>query len=269
MKFISVCKKRDNFIVTKKGEKQVGVIYMICGFALFAIVLFPLGLGWQVKNLILWDMPLTYVPSLSHTTNQYVGFHSVLERFFGVNAETIGNPFVIWGDDGVHSFWEYNMGLGALKTGLFGEDDFFALGGSSEIEEVVISAVGKFVCAFLYVFAWGLVILSVISIFMFFKKKCCGMSKISVRMLAIIFVTFLGNYVVFCFGYPFTCTMNFRYIVPCLLLPIVSLSACSGEASVGKGSALGQLYVKGVSVCTKGFCIFGALSYVLLALMPY
>ena len=87
MKFISVCKKRDNFIVTKKGEKEIGVIYMIFGFGLFALVVFPLGLGWQVKNLILWEMPLTYVPSLSHTNVQYIGFHSVFERFFG---------FIVW-----------------------------------------------------------------------------------------------------------------------------------------------------------------------------
>ncbi len=266
MKFISVCKRRDSLIITKKGEKEIGVIYMIFGFALFAIVVFPLGLGWQVKNLILWEMPLTYVPSLSHTNVQYIGFHSVFERFFGVTVDTVTNPFVIWGDGGVYDFWEYNMGLGALKTGIFGEDSFFALSGSSSVEEVIISTIGQGACSLLYFFSFGLIAFSLVSCFFFFKNKFYGLHKLSVRMLLIICVTFLGNYIVFCFGYPFTCTMNFRYIVPCLFLPIISLSSVTAE---NESSFAKRACCKAVGVFTKGFCICGVLVYVLLALMPY
>ncbi len=279
MKFIAVCKKRENVVFTRKGERQINVLYMILGFAAFAIVVFPLGLGWQVKNLILWDMPLTYVPSLSHTTNQYVGFHSAFGRFFGINADSILNPFVIWGDKGDFGFWEYNMFLGGVKTALFGEDSFFAISGNSNFKEVVISTIGTAICSFLYVFAIALIALSVVAIYRLFKNSFFGMNKTVIQMFMLIFVTFIGNYIVFCFGYPFTCTMNFRYIVPCLFLPIIALSSdCEREATVSREiipeATPNKLWIwKTYSSLTKisvyGFCICGVLAYTLLALMPY
>lgn len=267
VKFVSVCKGRENVIFTRNGQKSVGVIYMICGFALFAVVVFPLGLGWQVKNLILWDMPLTYVPSLSNTNIQYVGFHSVIERFFGVNVDTLTNPFVIWGDKGDWGFWEYNIGLGALKTGLFGEASFFALGKSADFEAVVISTIGSTFCALLYVFAIALIVISLISFYFFFKNKYYGLNKTLVRMLLVIFASFLINYVVFCFGYAFTCTMNFRYIVPCLIFPAISLATVTCREKEGSSFA-SRVFLLSSNLCVKGFCICGIITYVALALMP-
>lgn len=280
-KFISVCKKRENVIFTKKGEKQINAVYMIFGFAVFAIVVFPLGLGWQVKNLILWDMPLTYVPSLAPTTSQYIGFHSIIERFFGLNVDSILNPFVVWGDKENFGFWEYNMFLGGIKTALFGEDSFFAISGNSNFIKTVISTVGTIICSMLYIFGLMLVVFFIVSVFRFFKNKFYGMNKTLVQMFIIIFATFLGNYIVFCFGYPFTCTMNFRYIVPCLFLPIMALSADMKDKSETcleinkescvkeKESRLYRTYSALVKFVVCGFCICGVLVYVLLALMPY
>ncbi len=279
VKFISVCKKRQNIVLTRKGEKQIGILYMIFGFAAFAVVVFPLGLGWQVKNLILWDMPLTYVPSLSHTTNQYVGFHSVIERFFGINSESVLNPFVIWGDKGDFGFWEYNIFLGGVKTALFGEDSFFAISGSSSFNEVVISTIGTAICSFLYVFALILIVLSFVALYRFFKNGFFGINKTIVQMFIIIFATFIGNYIVFCFGYPFTCTMNFRYIVPCLFLPVIALSADYQDESemsreiIAEASSnklwLRKTYSNLAKISVCGFCICSVLAYTLLALMPY
>ena len=267
VKFISVCRKRENVIFTRKGEKTIGVIYMICGFALFAVVVFPLGLGWQVKNLVLWDMPLTYVPSLSQNADQYIGFHGVLERLFGFNFDTLTNPFVIWGDKGDWNFWEYNLGLGAIKTGLFGEASFFALGKSADFKKVVISTIGSAFCECLYLFAIVLILLSLVSLYFFFKNKFYGLNKTLVTMLGLIFITFFANYIIFCFGYPFTCTMNFRYMVPCLFLPILSLSYVTNREK-GNGSLASDVFVTFSGICVKGFCICSVLTYVALALMP-
>ncbi len=267
-KFISVCKTKQGVISTSKGEKNIGALYMICGFALFAVVIFPLGLGWQVKNLILWDMPLTYVPSLSHTNVQYIGFHSILERLFGINLDCISNPFVIWGDKGEWGFWEYNMFLGALKTSLFGEDAFFALGTGTDFKAVVVSTIGVLFSTLLYIFALGLVALSFVSIYYFFKNKFYGLNKTLVTMIVVICATVMVNYVIFCFGYPFTCTMNFRYIVPCLLLPAISLSMMAGKEKT-EVSLFENVMITFSGACIRGFCIFGVISYVLLALMPF
>ncbi len=271
-KFILVCRKKENVIVTKKGEKNIGVLYMIGGFALFAIVVFPLGLGWQVKNLILWDMPLTYVPSLSHQNVQYIGFHSAFERFFGLNVDSVTNPFTIWGDKGDWGFFEYNMLLGALKTALFGEASFFAISGKSDVKEVIVSTIGQGFCALLYLFAIAIVVLSIISLYYFFKNKCYGLNKTLVNMFILLFATFFANYIIFCFGYPFTCTMNFRYMVPCLFFPILSLAVVSIEEKSLEESAKSypkKIFMTTTDVCVKGFCITGVAVYVLLALIPF
>ncbi|MBE6649058.1 MAG: glycosyltransferase family 39 protein [Ruminococcaceae bacterium] len=267
-KFISVCKKRESFIITKKGEKDINVLYMICGFAAFAVIIFPLGIGWQVKNLILWDMPLTYVPSLSKNADQYVGFHSVFERFFGTDISFATNPFVVWGENPDIDVWEYNIFSGAFKTGLFGEDTFFKLAGSSSVEEVVISTLGTFACVALYIFGILITGICVVSTFYFFKNKFYGLNKIAVQMLIVIFATFFANYIIFCFGYPFTCTMNFRYIVPCLFLPALALGTVTGKNAKAV-CGIKKVFLKITGICMKGFCISGVLAYIMLALMPY
>lgn len=271
-KFISVCKKSENVIFTTKGKKTIDAFYMIGGFALFAVVVFPLGLGWQIKNLILWDMPLAYVPSLSTRSAQYIGFHSPIDRLFGFNVDALSSPFVIWGDVGSFDFFEYNLFSGAFKTALFGEDSFFAIQKNATAGKIIVSNIGQTLCVLLYLFAIALVVLSIISIYYFFKNKCYGMNQTLVQMIIILFATFTLNYIIFCFGYPFTCTMNFRYMIPCLFLPIVSLAVTSAKEKEGlqlKESAFERIFRITSGCCVKGFCISSCAVYVLLALIPF
>ncbi len=247
------------FSVRKDEENTFGIGKLVKSLASFIGVALPLGLWWQIKNKILFGVPFSYAPSLLKTDSQYVGERSVLERLFGVEDTIFQNPFVAWENKNA-GLSEYNIFSGGFKTALFDETALFAKGGETPWD-VIISTIGSFFCIMLEVFFALLIILSVISLFVFLRKKCLKMDKCLFSTVAIVFVTFFVSYVCLCFRYPFTSTMNFRHTVMCLILPILVFSAVTGCEQ--KNKAFGVIS----SVATKGFCICGVASYVMLSLV--
>ncbi len=266
VKFISVIKSKKTSINTRKGEKSVGALYLFLGFAAFAVIIFPLGLGWQIKNAILWDMPLAYVPKMGVTSDQYVAEFSTMERLFDFFS-TGDTPFIVWGEESGYLFHEYNIFLGGLKTSLFDEMWAFELPSKATVTQTVISEIGTAVSVALYAFSILLVPLGIISFVKFVKNKFYSLNKTLVFMFVLAFAAFFGNYIIFCFSYPFTCTMNFRYAVCCLFLPAISISAVTQNKPEQCNLAEKAFYVAN-SVCVKGFCICSVLVYFLLALIP-
>ena len=198
------------FAIRLFGKQYKNKIGLIGQFASFGVLCVPIALWWQVRNLLLYDVPLTYVPKLSETNSQYIGFRSISERLFDISS--------IW-DVGVYparaipskaalyDYYEYNIPAAALKTSVFGE---YYLGQSSIISSVFANI--------LFYSAAILAILTVVSsvylVVKAFKNSVeeHGYTKSELIFTLVCALTLIFSYVKFCFDYAHFCTMDFRYI---------------------------------------------------------
>ncbi len=198
------------FAIRLFGKLYKNKLGLIGQFASFGVLCVPIALWWQVRNLLLYDVPLTYVPKLSETNSQYIGFRSITERLFDFSS--------IW-DVGVYparaieskahlyDYYEFNIPAAALKTSVFGE---YYLGQSS--------AVGQAFANILFYSAAILAILTVVSaVYLVVKSfknsvESYGYSKSELIFTLVCALTLIFSYVKFCFDYAHFCTMDFRYI---------------------------------------------------------
>ncbi len=179
---------------------------MVGQFAVFGLVVAPLGLWWQVYNMIQYDMPLSYVPLLSQKDAQYIGFRTVWERLFDFDPHQLKSVFVAFGERSLSDYYEYNVFLGLLKTSVFGEFFLFqpeTLGNTLSVVLFYINAV--LVAVSLFAMGWA-----------FFRRSAAD--TITKVFLGLLYLTVLGSYVMFCIQYPHTCTQNIRYAVPTVVV---------------------------------------------------
>lgn len=226
-------------------------------FAAFGAVVVPLGLWWQVRNLIAFGVPLTYVPYLSDTSTQYCGDMSAAERLFDFGNGQLSFVYMAFTDPNFGApYDEYNPTLGLIKTSLFGEGQ----NGISDIHFPQIGTTG----VLLFWIGAALALLCVVAfIFMMISKKSGldGMSRVFFGMLA---VTMLISYYVFCFKFPFTCTMNIRYCVP--LIPLFAMGLGLLIRRFGGDSAKEKALRYGSYALVAAFAVMTLVVYTQLAL---
>lgn len=203
-------------------ERGAGAKWRLIGqFAAFGAICVPLGIGWEVRNYLRFGVPITYVPLLGSNIDQYLGGYSVPERLFdfgslfdfGVFPSRTGTQGAL--------YFDHCIPLTALKTSLFGEysvwrdstffrvlgDVLFAVNGVA----VLTGLAGMVGCGIDLVksFRPG-------NAGAFFEKRHTG--RAPVCLLLVYWGTMIVSYVLFCFSYPHFCSMDFRYIVPTLLV---------------------------------------------------
>ncbi len=96
-------------------REKKNLLPRIGSYSLFALIVFPLGLFFPLRNLILFNVPLTYMPKVGEELTDY----SVLQRIFDVRTST---PFACMEKNG-NPYDEFNIFLLLIKTGLTGEYD--------------------------------------------------------------------------------------------------------------------------------------------------
>jgi hypothetical protein len=228
--------------ISAYGKKDGSFQKIFGQFLLFGVVCVPLGLWWQVKNLLYFGTPLTYVPALSERSGQYIGAYSVGQRLFSQVWESISGGFIQWQDKGA-AFNEYNPLLALLKTSVFGEYTLFENGQSA-------------VCGLLFFFNCllaGLSLYAGVRCVIRYRKSPVALG------LAVIWLTVFVSYVQFCFAYPQVCTQNFRYAVPTLLCGVVALGVYAKDSS--------PLFRRIFGNFTGMFCLSSMFCYLLLGLM--
>ena len=188
-------------------------------FLAFGAVCFPMGLWWPIRCYVLYGMPLGYVPALSVNNVQYLGEYSIFERLTGIGSLSFSNMYPNVGGTTVDGgfltgdnsgFFDYGIGPYIVKSSLFGE--YF-----------MKTKVGGFQNLLAYVMVFSAIALIGISLYAIIKCTISadGKYKVPIRFMAVYYLVLLGSYILFCFGYPHTCTMDFRYIVPTLLIGAV------------------------------------------------
>lgn len=176
-------------------------------FVCFGVVCAPLALWWQVRNLLKFGVPLTYVPALSIESDQYLGYLPDTQRLFDFSFSqfsNVGDQFVTYGA----SYNEYNPIVALFKTSMF--------------DELINTTNYPNIAVFNVILFWSAVIIGIFGfaamIFAFCKRKNSVLNNVQKIFLALIYVVFFVSYYMFCFQFPFVCTENIRYAVPLIIL---------------------------------------------------
>jgi hypothetical protein len=146
------------------------------------------------------------------------------------------------------------MLLALLKSSVFGEFTLFDSASQPGIHQA-----GFTVSKVLFYANTLLVGCSLTSgIYLFTKKE--HRHSPAFWLFGVVWVVLLISYLRFCFGYPQTCTQNFRYAVPTLISGCVWLG-CALKYTKNRTLQGGAI------ACTLVFCLSSAVCYTLLGLV--
>ena len=218
---------RDN--KDSKGRKiMLKTKDLIKQFAFFALVVFPLGLWFPLKNLISYGVPVTYVYAIDSSAKMDVWMYSPLQRLLLPSQTLLKTPFILEGGSFAEN--DFNIVLALVKTGLFDEriyDSTYMI----TIARILVAA--AFILLALVLFAG---VKGALRRYKDSGKKLFECTEgAALWILAAVFVI---SEFIFCFKYPVTCTAAFRYISP-VLIPAAywsgSIIKMSEEKEAGKG----------------------------------
>ena len=189
-------------IQTRKQERRQ-MLKCIGQYVFFGCVCIPLGMWYPLWKFIRYNVPLNYVQKLSFEIDQYVGYHSAYERLLDFSYYPFRSPYISW------DYYEYNPFVAIIKSSMFGEYDWGNNG------TLIFSS-----RLLLYVNIL-LIILSILAMIFCVVKKDETLDG-ALKIFLIFYHTILFVYfVVFCFQYPHTCSMDYRYLVPTCILGAV------------------------------------------------
>jgi len=197
----------------------------------FAIVVFPLGLGWAVYANKTYGESIGYVMDLGHSKEatgmfidgsyynpflRYVAFPSP-DLFFSIfnhrwMSEVNGVRVNHWGD------LDFNCWTAYYKTALFGEYD---------LSETLtpLGATFSYLTYYLFIFIIMMtMVYSLVKFILLFRNRCAGFKGNHFLRYSVIVLLVIngGAYAYFCYAYPVGCTQNARYALP-LIFPMIAL----------------------------------------------
>ncbi len=183
-------------------------------FLVFGLICIPPALWWQVRNLLLFDVPLTYVPVIGEDSDQYLGNLSVWQRFFDFSGQQLTYVFNAFENLGA-PYNDSNIFLGTIKSSLFGEGQQCI----STLYFPQLAVIGPV----LFWIAVPTYLMLFSSFFIALFRKRAPWDLVTRGFFGITFMVMLVSYISFCFAYPYTCTMHIRYIVPLIPLSAMGL----------------------------------------------
>ncbi len=195
--------------LVKVIQNKNDILKYIKYFSLFALISLPIGLWFPIKNLIIYDVPLTYVQSVDEDNDANISKYSVLERIFTISEGHLDTINIDMSKENA----EYNLFITTLKS--FIVDEYI----DCNNDTLKISIPLIFYCSIL------ITILFIINL-IYVLKNYKEINNKWILFFLLLFILEVSSYIKFCFDYPFTFTMNFRYIVPTL----ISYSVITGIA---------------------------------------
>lgn len=229
----------------KDLKNKNGGAKTFANLAVFGLISVPLGLWYQIRNYLMYKIPLTY---LLRSDNYYqdVSRYTPVQRLFGFYGFPIEDYYVNLGSDGEQ---DYNIFITEVKTLLFGEENYR--------DDFTMSMAG-------YALLITLLILILIAtagfIVMLIKAKKNGNLWENLSM-AILAVTQVGSIITFSLKYPHICSMNFRYSTPLILCGVLFYTKICDIKLKGANKDLVTKITKGVAVA---FMVFAIIFYTIL-----
>lgn len=204
---------------------------LLLQFVLFLLICAPLGLFWPLRNKILFDMPLTYVPRLDDSQiHQYIGSASLWQRL-GIPKWSQMNYAKLKFDSALDT----NIWVSLMRSALFDEGDIIFLATN------LSCILGRL---FLYL-SILLAIMMNICFLLAILRKNKHFKVLHKAFFALFYLTLFGSYIQFCFAYPHICSMNFRYIACLLVVPLVGTGLVLSEEKTSL--KVRQLFYSGVA----------------------
>lgn len=183
----------------KKEESLGSLGHTVIQFLIFAVIVFPIGLWWTIRNIVKWDMPVNYIPPVGEQFPESVTF---FQRIFDIRTDTVYCSLINSGAQ----YDEYNVPLALIKTSLFGEWNFSEI--SRKLQPFAVM---------LFVLAVVLVIMSLVATYyMTFSKN----STLKIQYRVALFgtwITYLLAYLGFALGYNNFSAQDFRYGAICIV----------------------------------------------------
>ncbi len=230
---------------------------LIAQFFCFGIVCIPLGLWFGIRNYIKWSVPLTYVQEMDKGALQYIGDQSFLTRMTDFSAQqfhSIYEQFAYFDESGnLQSYNEYNPLITLMKNALFGE--YINEGSFGAVPWVNTVSVFFF---WLNVVIAGFAFLSMI--IMCFRKCPAQLTEkgFFTGFYAVMMVSFYKT----AKDYPFTCTMNFRYITPTVIIGVVFIGLVIANIKM-KNTFFNKSLKAILKICTMLFAVCSGLVYLM------
>jgi len=234
-------------IVNKKIRKK-----LIAQFCVFGIICIPLGMFWSIRNYLLYGIPFNYVLDLK-SDEMYVGNYTLIDRI-GLPSiyELFGYRIDISEPDKYYNIWGQTM-----MTMVFDE-------GILSIESIAEWAMG-------ILMMWSSAILYIMGLISAAKGILDKKIDVNKRILFIIsFFSVFISYIIFCFKYPYICTMNFRYIVITLVSGMMMLGLMENNKQENENNKQkGKISTKVFNICILVSAVCSFILFIICAKSPY
>ncbi len=192
------------FLLKLIKDKQ-NIRRYILQYLVFGIIVFPLGIWWEIRNMIKYDMPFNYIPPVGEQLNV-----SMAARLFDLRIHSVFPAMISNGD----AYDEYNVFVSLFKTSLFDDANL-----SLESRSITLFAVILFVMALI------LAVISLIAtvLIVFDRNGKYEMAFEHKLLFGILYLSLLGSYLSFALGSNNYSAMNFRYIALIITVEAVFL----------------------------------------------
>lgn len=251
------------FLVVFIRKIKADGLKLLGQYAAFGAVCIPLALWFEIRNLIKFDVPITYVQEMDKNQLQYIGDQSFISRITDFSSHQLSSVFqqwAAWTDNGeITGYNEYNPLIALLKNSIFGE--FINQNNFAEGSYILtVCTVLFWLAALIAAIAFTAMIVSA------FSKKCL---KLMPKLFMIIFwLVLIINFYKLAKDYPFTCSMNFRYITPTVIIGSLFYGTAIQRFSE-KDSKLSVTAANVMSVLSIMFALLVSSVYVELCLPAY
>ena len=206
------------FLIMFIAHAKKELVPMIKQFVCFGLVSVPLGMWFPVRNFLRWGMPFTYVQEMSEEATQYIGNVPFSKRITDFSAEFFSPIYEHWAERGPDGSFtaasDLNPLITLMKNSMFGE---------TFSEETFADA--PFVYKLLPVLFWTNVIIAAAAFIamIFCTVGKCRANAVERTFIISLYAFLIGSFYKTCADYPFTCTMNYRYITPTAVIGALSL----------------------------------------------
>lgn len=224
-----------HFVRCIRAKDREKIKNIIIQFAVFAVIVFPCGLWYPVRNYILFDQPLNFVHDLGENSFVYTGDASWVDRWIRFPLFHFkDSPYMDMGND-------TNIFMSLIKTGVHGEFSY------DELSEFLAWSI-EYVHLILILFT-----AFAIAFTMLRNRKIDRTQKWSAFW---VWALMAVSYIQFNIAYPFMCTADFRYVLLAQPAAAMFVSYYIGYAAQqnSKGYKYSALFA--VVLC----CVFGAMS---------
>ena len=178
-----------------------GKLKVVGSAAIYGAISVPLGIWFQIRNNVLYNVPLGYVLR-SDNPYQDISRYPVWQRLFGLYPVPIEDFFMNLGSDGEQ---DYNTTIALIKSALFGEWNY---------RDSLAQALTGYFLLWVFVLLVLICLAGFVYVILTIRKRKSVTEEIS---MAVLFLAELVSYTAFALKYPHICSMNFRYTVPLII----------------------------------------------------